>query len=290
MAWLKYTYKPKDLIQIPALVALALQRDGWYLRSAVTWCKTAPMPESVTDRPTSATEQVFLLAKRESYYYDAQAIAEPVTRGYDGPGGGIQRNTVHGATSHRGLLRSAYSPDGTRNARNWWALNPDPYSGAHFSTMPRELARRCILAGSAARACEHCGAPWERVTAHRPGDAEAHQRPKQTAGMASKTSTLSLSGNGSKEWAERGGLRTTVGWQPTCDCDANTGAASSTVLDPFGGSGTTAATAVGNGRHAIHIDLNPGYLHLARERIGPMFCDDGASPTGPADLVEEVAL
>ncbi len=68
--------KPKDLVMIPARVALALQADGWYLRSDIIWSKPNPMPESVTDRPTKAHEYVFLLTKSESYYYDADAIRE----------------------------------------------------------------------------------------------------------------------------------------------------------------------------------------------------------------------
>jgi DNA modification methylase len=86
--------KPKDLLMIPARVALALQADGWYLRSDIIWSKPNPMPESVTDRPTKAHEYLFLLSKQERYYYDAQAIAEPVSaamlqqidEGYDGLG------------------------------------------------------------------------------------------------------------------------------------------------------------------------------------------------------------
>jgi DNA modification methylase len=70
--------KPKDLCMIPARVALALQADGWYLRSDIIWSKPNPMPESVKDRPTSAHEHIFLLAKSQKYYYDAAAIAEPL--------------------------------------------------------------------------------------------------------------------------------------------------------------------------------------------------------------------
>src|SRR5262245_34090154 len=66
-------YKPKDLLLMPFRLAMALQADGWYLRSAITLCKQNPMPESVTDRPTQATEMLFLLSKRAKYYYDADA-------------------------------------------------------------------------------------------------------------------------------------------------------------------------------------------------------------------------
>src|SRR3990170_639507 len=69
--------KPKDLLLMPARVALALQVDGWWLRSDIIWSKPNPMPESVTDRPTTAHEHVYLLAKSERYFYDADAIREP---------------------------------------------------------------------------------------------------------------------------------------------------------------------------------------------------------------------
>jgi hypothetical protein len=71
--------KPKDLVGIPWRVAFALQADGWYLRQDIIWAKPNPMPESVTDRCTKSHEYRFLLAKSERYYYDASAIAEPLT-------------------------------------------------------------------------------------------------------------------------------------------------------------------------------------------------------------------
>jgi DNA modification methylase len=70
--------KPKDLVGIPWRVAFALQSDGWYLRSDIIWSKPNPMPESVTDRPTKAHEYVFLLSKKAKYYYDADAVREPL--------------------------------------------------------------------------------------------------------------------------------------------------------------------------------------------------------------------
>src|SRR5690606_33458049 len=91
-----------------------------YLRSDIIWAKPNPMPESVRDRPTKAHEYVFLLSKSERYYYDADAIAEPVTE----------------------------STIGTRNARSVWTIATQPYSGAHFAVFPPELAERCIKAGS----------------------------------------------------------------------------------------------------------------------------------------------
>ena len=73
--------KPKDLCFIPARVALALQADGWWLRSAITWCKGNPMPESVRDRPSKATEMIFLLTKSKRYFYDSFAVRRPLAAG-----------------------------------------------------------------------------------------------------------------------------------------------------------------------------------------------------------------
>ena len=106
--------KPKDLMGIPWRVAFALQDAGWWLRSDIVWSKPSPMPESVADRPSRAHEYVFLLAKSERYFFDAGAL----------------RNSA-GA-----------------NARTVWSITSDPFDGAHHATMPPELARRCILAGS----------------------------------------------------------------------------------------------------------------------------------------------
>jgi DNA modification methylase len=271
--------KPKDLVGIPWLVAFALRADGWYLRSEVIWAKPNPMPESVTDRPTKAHEQVFLLSKSERYYYDAAAIAEEpaesTVRIHSSPNvqaraGDWQVDNL--GNGHGGLQNGIVRP--TRNARSVWTIATQPYAGAHFATFPEELARRCILAGSAARACEHCGAPWERVTEREKGEEQAHQRPKH---LQSAKSTLSMSG-GSDGWQRLGSKVTETGWQPSCACPSNTGAAQSTVLDPFGGSGTTAAVATGHGRRAIYIDLNPAYLDLAEHRIGPMLCARADQP------------
>jgi DNA modification methylase len=144
--------KPKDLVGIPWRVAFALQADGWYLRSDVIWHKPNPMPESVTDRPTKAHEYVFLLAKQERYFYDAAAIAEAAT--YAGDQLGIVRGTKRRATA-MGVAPSGNEAPGadadigsTRNRRTVWTITPEPFDGAHFATMPPELARLCILAGS----------------------------------------------------------------------------------------------------------------------------------------------
>lgn len=139
--------KSKDLIGIPWRVALALQSDGWYLRSEITWCKKACMPESVTDRPTSATEKIFLLAKSDRYYYNADAVKERTVtfdnsvRDRDA----TKLNNTPGRTASGGLKTNQYQ---TRNMRNFWILGPEPCLDAHFAVYPSEIPRRAILAGT----------------------------------------------------------------------------------------------------------------------------------------------
>ena len=149
------SYKAKDLLGIPWRLAFALQDDGWYLRSDIVWAKPNPMPESVTDRPTRAHEYVFLLTKRARYFYDADAIREesavPASKFVAATGANTAKlHATEGndfRTHARGGGGQLGSP-GTRNARDVWTITPEPCSEAHFATMPPELARRCILAGS----------------------------------------------------------------------------------------------------------------------------------------------
>jgi DNA modification methylase len=220
--------KPKDLCGIPWRVAFALQADGWYLRQDIIWHKPNPMPESVRDRCTKAHEYIFLLSKRERYYFDADAIAEPLAYG------SVERLSQPNLTNQQGsdrvpgktngsmkaVYRKAYTGESTkdyasggaqdagatkarivdgilsgdlvsRNKRSVWTVTTKPFSGAHFATFPPDLIEPCILAGS------------------RPGDV---------------------------------------------------------VLDPFMGSGTTAQVAQQLGRQWIGCELNPEYVQLQDTR------------------------
>lgn len=145
--------KPKDLCMIPARVALALQADGWWLRSDIVWSKPNPMPESVTDRPTRSHEYLFLLTKSARYYYDADAIREPHTEisiaraDYENR---RQSNNGHKSQALRPtkpMNEVKLNPDG-RNARSVWIIPTMPFRDAHFATFPPKLAKRCVLAGS----------------------------------------------------------------------------------------------------------------------------------------------
>ena len=142
--------KHKDLIGIPWRVALALQADGWYLRQDIIWSKPNPMPESVTDRCTKSHEYIFLLSKNPKYYYDAEAIKEPVAEttvnrlSQKNLPNQIGSTRVPGKTN--GNMKAVGSTD-KRNKRSVWTITTKPYKGAHFATYPKDLIEPCVLAG-----------------------------------------------------------------------------------------------------------------------------------------------
>ena len=160
--------KPKDLIMVPSRAALALQADGWWLRSRIIWSKGAsfgpwfgnPMPESVRDRPSMAYEEVLLLAKSARYLYDRAAASEPSTSAPSDQRkmreardriGGKHKSlsdplSKANAASAIGRKRAVGNPE-RRNLRNVWTIATQPFAQAHFATMAPRLAEMCIAAG-----------------------------------------------------------------------------------------------------------------------------------------------
>ena len=139
-------FKDKELMGIPWMLAFALRADGWHLRQDIIWNKPNPMPESVRDRCTKSHEYIFLLTKQRDYYYDNEAIKEPVKKdwGTRDRTNGKYHNPGTGLQPHSGLTKS-YTK---KNKRSVWTVNKKPYKGAHFATFPAELIKPCILAGS----------------------------------------------------------------------------------------------------------------------------------------------
>ena len=212
--------KPKDLMMVPARLAIALQDDGWWLRSDIIWHKRAPMPESVTDRPTSAHEHVFLLAKRPRYYYDADAVREESE--YDGPPKPGAQAAITSLGGKDTMRLGVGNPAG-RNLRNVWTLGPEPFPEAHFATFVSEIPRRAIKAGTSERGvCADCGAPWVRQVERTPMVLARSERGTQM-GEFGRTQT-------SGTMVQAPSSRTT-GWSASCGCGAVQCLSCDTVLE-----------------------------------------------------------
>jgi DNA modification methylase len=249
--------KPKDLVGIPWMLAFALRADGWYLRSEIVWAKTAPMPESVTDRPTNAHEKIFLFSKNERYFYDQEAVKEKaITVGDERHLRTDKRKEVDPfCIDERSRARTVQPQGEFRNQRNVWTLNPSPFAGAHFATFPQEIPRRAILAGTSEKGvCPKCEAPYTRII-------DKISKAKKRGSNPSDFRAL-----GMPQQSGVGTTTTTLGWQPSCKCDAGD-PIPATVLDPFFGSGTTGVVAQQLWRLCIGIDLSDKYAQIDKERM-----------------------
>jgi DNA modification methylase len=315
--------KDKDLVGMPWRVALALQADGWYLRSDIIWAKPNPMPESVTDRPTKAHEYIFLVTKRARYFYDAAAVKE-ATAGTaharspaadEFPASALR--DVHRRRPGVNPKAAVHQLVRTRNLRSVWTIATEAFRGAHFATFPTVLVRRCILASTSERGCcPQCGAPWARILQKAEGSRQKAEGRKpsgwdaspgghdkligryggKAAGNDPQSRELRLAGSRNSARAAGGDHDNpfqptiTLGWRPTCRCPQPTAHSlqPALVLDPFAGSGTTGLVAKRLGRSFIGIELNPDYCAMAERRIREANLPLLDSPP-PADPRAEIA-
>ena len=263
--------KPKDLCMVPNRLAIALQEDGWWVRSEIIWAKPNPMPESITDRPTTAHEKIWLLSKSQRYLFDAEAVRE-TDQGRPSGNGFVREHRL--SYSGRGQ-EDEWQPGGGRNLRNVWNIATAPFPEAHFATFPPALVEPCIKAGTSERGvCGDCGAPWVRQTV---------VTDRRVAG-GSPAVPFEARGNfrfqQGHSQSDREGLtqstKATTGWQPSCACEV--APIPATVLDPFGGAGTVGLVADRLGRDAVLIELNPDYAEMARRRIDQDAATRGQGP------------
>lgn len=268
-------FKDKELLGLPWRLAIALQADGWWLRSDCIWHKPNAKPESAKDRPGNAHEYVFLLAKNAHYFYDWWAVREAASakevsrrrrerqRGLDGHydlkrnhgGPGVKPWGESGCFRSR-VARQKIAATGMRNLRSVWTIATQGFTDSHFATFPVRMAGQCVSAGSSeAGCCEWCGAPWRRVFSRCVTTCIADPDLK-AQGIHRIVNTKKA------EYEPPQFLH----WSKGCDCLMGD-TQPCTVLDPYAGAGSTGVAALRLGRRFIGIELNADYVAIARKRI-----------------------
>jgi DNA modification methylase len=225
----------KSLLLGPERLAQALLADGWLVRNRLSWTKPNPLPSSAADRLTQSWEFVYLLVRERHYFFDLDAIREPLAKAEARPRPTPDRRTCHGARDHGHSGLTRLGREGMRghplgkNPGDAWRIAGARVRG-HGASFPAELIRRPILATCPERVCTRCGRPWQR----------ARHPVRFVGGKPQLRALVSCCGA-----ATRPGL----------------------VLDPFMGSGTVALVAREHGRDWLGIELNPDYVQLTRERL-----------------------
>lgn len=228
----------KSLLLGPERVVRTLVADGWLLRNKVIWSKSNPLPSPSRDRLTNAHELVYFLVKQPSYFFDLDAIREPLVS--------VRKPAAGSRTPPTALGRLAGSRDGLvsmarrglsghplgKNPGDVWRIGSASFRGAHFATFPPELIRRPLLSSCPPRVCSTCNRPWRRST----------RRVRFDNGKPQARPFL------------------------PCPCSAPT--RPGLVLDPFFGAGTIGLVAEKHQRDWLGIELNPEYVSLAASRLG----------------------
>ncbi|MBS0328257.1 MAG: site-specific DNA-methyltransferase [Proteobacteria bacterium] len=234
--------KEKDLMGVPWRMAFALQKAGWYLRQDIIWHKPNPMPESVTDRPTRAHEYIFLLTKRPKYFYDQDAIKEPMSVS-------SEKRLLQDVSNQVGSTRAngGAKKNGTMKAVG--KLTGAPHGRHELGEVIPPAQRRDKQRGHGRR---HDGfnARWDQM-----------ERDEQCSGMRNKRSVWTVAPANYKE-----AHFATFPPDLIKPCILAGCPQGGVVLDPFGGSGTTGQVALELGRSAILCELNPDYIGLIRQR------------------------
>jgi DNA modification methylase len=224
--------KGKDLIGTPWMLAFAMRDDGWYLRNDIIWVKKTFSPESMKDRCTRSHEHIFMFSKTKQYYFDAEAIRK----------------------------------DTGANERDVWFIGLEHSREKHYAMYPTEIPRKIIKASTPQQGvCGSCGAPYKRkLSKYRPGSYNPGEICKKTqAGWGKDFSTNRPL---TSIYRDSGQMKiTTIGWEASCNCNSNI--IPSVVLDPFGGSCTTALVAAEMNRDAIMIDIKDEYLKIGQDRL-----------------------
>lgn len=261
--------KPKDLMGMPWRLALALQADGYWLRSDIIWHKTNAMPGSVEDRLATNHEYMFFLTKSERYFFDRDAVREKTGKEstweeYIGAAGASYHE--HGEDEVEGMQQK--KRDGFKNMthplgaskRTVWSIATERSKYKHFATFPKKLVEPCIKAStSEGGCCPNCLQPWKKAYQQIgwSDHGARHKRPDAPGAELSQTSSLRTG---------KIKVKKPIGWKQNCKCP-EAPPIPCTVMDIFSGTGTTGVVAARLGRSYIGIELDPAQIENAYDNI-----------------------
>ena len=253
--------RAKSLIGIPWRYAIRCIDDlGLILRAEVIWSKPNGLPESVTDRVRRSHETWLHFTKEPRYFSAVDEIREE----HIAPGRQAGKNALSGMQTirPRGVSDPSEPNPLGKLPGSVWTIATQPLTVPahlgvdHFAAFPMEWPRRIIRGWSPAGVCVACGEGRRPVIDREtPADLgpriDGRNRQRQGQGPP---------GNG-------------LNVQPTyltgyaCACPDTTGPTTpAVVLDPFGGTGTTALVASVLGRHGVSVDMSADYCRLATWR------------------------
>lgn len=245
----------------------------WRVRNVVAWCRPNPPVGALGDKFRPATSYLTIATKNPKRYFDLDAVRQPLT---DRAKSELEAGGVTGGESYQGEAASGGGYSGTRVRRpadgggapplDWWEIPTKGYRGSHYAVYPPALLERPLKSMVPRKVCTTCGEPSRRITG------EPTYEPSATNRGGVLRADAERPVEGVNEWIGSDGrgqasvvrVTETLGFT---DCGHNTWR-NGMVLDPFGGSGTTAAVATGLGVDAILIDLDERNADLARDRVG----------------------
>ena len=266
----------KSLTGIPTLYAWSLAYgrnllnpehiiEPWRVRNLIAWCRPNPPVGALGDKVRPASSYVTVACMDRKRYFDLDAERTPLTE----PGAVKSHSTEqrnHSAGWKSNSASIVQNPAGAP-LLDWWAIPTQPYAGAHYATFPEELPRRLISLMCPQKVCQECGEPSRRIVD------VTHEANRSTNGPQS-IERRHLEGGSAGFGVRADRVTETLGWTD-CGHDAWR---PGIVLDPFAGSGTTLAVAVGMGRQAIGIDLDERNALLAEQRVGMFLTVDDGTP------------
>jgi site-specific DNA-methyltransferase (adenine-specific) len=236
------SWNVKNLIGIPWRVAFALQADGWYLRQDIIWSKPNPMPESVKDRCTKSHEYIFLLSKSRKYYFDQEAIKEPVAEAT------VERNSYQYNMAFRGQFKGSPKDKKHQEGKYITAVGPASWKGSRFDTGKHQLDR---------------AQKGDRVHGNLPGRSDGGAACNELGQeRRNRRSVWTVSTKSFKEAHFATFPPDLIEPCILAGCPRD-----GTVLDPFSGAGTTGMVCLAHARNYIGIELNEEYVKMSTRRL-----------------------